>query len=83
MTTQTHTSHMASSAPEGSWLARHRPLVMRIATVGLIGALVLLATAVFAPGLVTFVALMGGCLLMHLFGHGSHSHGAGAAPSER
>lgn len=83
MTTQSHATHMAHAPAEGSWLTRHRPLLTRIATIALVGALVLLATAVFAPGLVTFVALMGGCVLMHLFGHGSHGHGGGATPNDR
>lgn len=83
MTTQSHASHMPQAQHDESFLARHRPLIVRLVTTASIAGAVLLATAMFAPGLVTLVALIGGCALMHLFGHGSHGHGGGGTPSER
>lgn len=79
----THVPPGAHIDRSGSFFARRHSRIVRIAAVAPIAVAVLLATAVFAPGLVTFVALMGGCLLMHLFGHGSHDHGVGTMPKER
>ena len=69
-------------ARPSTWRDAAARLRRPLAAIGVF-ATVLLLVGLLAPGWLAFVAVVGGCLAMHLFGHGGHGHAADSGPEHR
>jgi len=74
---QTHSDAHPASGRRSPWLLPALAIAGAVATV-------LVVSGVVAPNLLIWAAVIGGCGLMHVFGHGGHGgHEGGSPPAKR